>query len=124
MNLFEKQSSEFTTRHIGPNEKETKEMLKEIGISSLEELIDKTIPRDIRLQNELQVPDSVSEFEYLNNLRGIASQNKIYKSYIGQGYYATIVPSPILRNLFQNPGYNFRAPRAQIYELVRNLSST
>jgi len=105
MNLFEKQSSEFTTRHIGPNEKETKEMLKEIGISSLEELIDKTIPRDIRLQNELQVPDSVSEFEYLNNLRGIASQNKIYKSYIGQGYYGTIVPSPILRNLFQNPGW-------------------
>jgi glycine dehydrogenase len=105
MNLFEKQSSEFATRHIGPNETETKVMLKEIGVGSLEELIEKTIPRDIRLQDELAIPLPISEFEYLNELREIAKQNKIYKSYIGQGYYDTIVPSAILRSLFENPGW-------------------
>ena len=105
MNLFEKQSSEFAARHIGPNETETTEMLQEIGVSSLEELIDKTIPRDIRLHEGLKLPAPVSEFEYLNEVREIATQNKVYKSYIGQGYYGTIVPSAILRNLFENPGW-------------------
>ena len=105
MNLFEKQSSEFTARHIGPNEAETKEMLDEIGVNSIEELINKTIPAGIRLQNELNVPESVSEFEYLNELKQIAQQNKVYKSYIGQGYYDTIVPNVILRSLFENPGW-------------------
>lgn len=105
MNLFEKQSSEFAARHIGPNEAETKEMLQEIGVDSLEELIDKTIPRDIRLQEDLAIPQPVSEFEYLSELSETARQNKVYKSYIGQGYYDTIVPSAILRNLFENPGW-------------------
>lgn len=105
MNLFEKQSAEFTARHIGPNEAETKEMLHEIGVNSIEELIDKTIPARIRLQEELNVPQSVSEFEYLNELKQIATQNKVYKSYIGQGYYDTIVPNVILRSLFENPGW-------------------
>ncbi|MEP6947855.1 MAG: aminomethyl-transferring glycine dehydrogenase [Ginsengibacter sp.] len=105
MNLFEKQSSEFAARHIGPNEAETKEMLDEIGVGSLEELIDQTIPRDIRLPRQLNVPLPVSEFEYLTGLKEIANRNKVYKSYIGQGYYDTIVPSVILRNLFENPGW-------------------
>ena len=105
MNLFEKQSAEFTARHIGPNEAETKEMLHQIGVTSIDELIDKTIPAGIRLQEELNVPHSVSEFEYLNDLKQIARQNKVYKSYIGQGYYDTIVPNVILRNLFENPGW-------------------
>ena len=105
MNLFEKQSAEFTARHIGPNEAETKEMLNEIGVNSIEELIDKTIPAGIRLQHELNVPEPVSEFEYMNALKEIAQQNKVYKSYIGQGYYDTIVPSVILRSLFENPGW-------------------
>lgn len=105
MNLFEKQSSEFAARHIGPNEAETKEMLLEIGVGSLEELIDKTIPRDIRISGELNIPAPVSEFEYLSELKDIANQNKVYKSYIGQGYYDTIVPGVILRNLFENPGW-------------------
>jgi glycine dehydrogenase len=105
MNLFEKQSSEFIGRHIGPNEAETKEMLSEIGMSSIEELIDKTIPRGIRLQEDLNVPEAMSEFEYLAELKKIAAQNKVFKSYIGQGYYDTIVPSVILRNLFENPGW-------------------
>jgi glycine dehydrogenase len=105
MNLFEKQSTEFAGRHIGPNEAETQEMLNEIGLGSLEELIDKTIPRDIRIQGELNVPMAVSEFEYLSDLKEIANLNKVYKSYIGQGYYDTIVPNVILRNLFENPGW-------------------
>jgi len=105
MNLFEKQSLEFAARHIGPNEGETQEMLNEIGAGSLEELIDKTIPRDIRIEGELNVPMAVSEFEYLSDLKEIANLNKVYKSYIGQGYYDTIIPSVILRNLFENPGW-------------------
>ena len=105
MNLFEKQSLEFAARHIGPNEAETQEMLNEIGAGSLEELIDKTIPRDIRIEGELNVPMAVSEFEYLSDLKEIANLNKVYKSYIGQGYYDTIIPSVILRNLFENPGW-------------------
>lgn len=105
MNLFEKQSAEFTARHIGPDEAETKEMLSEIGVNSIEELINKTIPADIRLREKLNVPPPVNEFEYLNDLKEIARQNKVYKSYIGQGYYDTIVPNVILRNLFENPGW-------------------
>ena len=105
MNLFEKQSSEFAARHIGPNEAETNEMLREIGVNSIEELINKTIPADIRLKEELNVPQAVSEFEYLNELNEIAQRNKVFKSYIGQGYYDTIVPNVILRSLFENPGW-------------------
>ena len=105
MNLFEQQSTEFQRRHIGPNESETKEMLKTIGVSSMEELINKTIPQDIRLQTELDLPDAISEQEYLRELKQVAALNKVYKTYIGQGYYNTITPSVILRNLFENPGW-------------------
>jgi glycine dehydrogenase len=105
MNLFEKQSNEFAQRHIGPDEKEMAEMLKEIGLGSIEELIDKTIPRAIQMQNPLEIGEPMSEFEYLSELKKIAAKNKVFKSYIGQGYYDTIVPNVILRNLFQNPGW-------------------
>ncbi|HEY5391626.1 MAG TPA: aminomethyl-transferring glycine dehydrogenase [Hanamia sp.] len=105
MNFFEKQSSEFSTRHIGPDEAETKEMLSTIGVATLDELIDKTIPAGIRLKNELDIPEPVSEFQYLGDLKKIANKNKLFKSYIGQGYYDTITPSVILRNLFENPGW-------------------
>src|SRR5438045_4352308 len=105
MNLFEKQANEFTGRHIGPNEQETKEMLQEIGVGSLDELIDKTIPSAIRMKGDLEVAPAMSEFEYLAELKKVAAKNKVFKSYIGQGYYDTIVPSVILRNLFENPGW-------------------
>ncbi len=105
MNLFEKQSCEFTERHIGPDEEETRQMLSEIGVGSLDELIDRTVPRGIRLSRQPDVPSPLSEFDYLAELREIANKNKVYKSYIGQGYYDTIVPSAILRNLFENPGW-------------------
>ena len=92
-------------RHIGPNEKETQEMLKTIGVSSIDELIDKTVPEAIRLKKPLDVAGPVSEHQYLNELRQTASKNKVFKSHIGQGYYDTITPSVILRNLFENPGW-------------------
>ena len=105
MNLFEKQQNEFSGRHIGPNQAEATAMLKEIGVNSLEALISKTIPDAIRIKSDLGVPSAISEFEYLNELKKIAAKNKVFKSFIGQGYYDTITPSVILRNVFENPGW-------------------
>lgn len=105
MNLFEKQSAGFAARHIGPDKSETAEMLANIGVDTMNELIDKTIPKDIRLQKKLNIGEPMSEFEYLGELKKIADKNTIFKSYIGQGYYDTITPSVILRNLFENPGW-------------------
>src|SRR6185437_14284230 len=105
MNLFEKQSSEFVLRHIGPNDTETSEMLATIGVDSLDELIDKTVPSGIRLQKKLDIAEPISEFEYLSELKKTANKNKVFKSYIGQGYADTITPSVILRNVFENPGW-------------------
>ena len=105
MNLFEKQSAEFASRHIGPDENETREMLSTIGVGSLEELIDRTVPAGIRLPKKLDIAEPMSEFEYLTELKTVANKNKVFKSYIGQGYYDNITPSVILRNLFENPGW-------------------
>ena len=106
MNLFEEQQHEFADRHIGTNNgHDTNEMLKVIGASSLDELISKTVPASIRLKNPLKLPAAQSEFEYLAELKKIASKNKVFKTYIGQGYYNTVTPSVILRNVFENPGW-------------------
>ncbi|MEO7306383.1 MAG: aminomethyl-transferring glycine dehydrogenase [Ferruginibacter sp.] len=105
MNLFEQQQYEFAGRHIGPNRSESKEMLKTIGVDNLDELIDKTVPAAIRIKAPLKLPAAQTEFEYLHELKTIAAKNKIYKTYIGQGYYNTITPSVILRNVFENPGW-------------------
>ena len=105
MNLFEAQSNEFQTRHIGVNEADTQAMLQTIGVSSLDELISKTIPAGIRLKAPLQLPHAISEQEYLQELQQVAAQNQLFKTYIGQGYYNTITPSVILRNVFENPGW-------------------
>src|SRR6266516_5202432 len=105
MNLFDKQANEFADRHIGPNDEETDEMLEQIGVKSVEELINKTIPKNILIKKDIDDATPMSEFEYLEELKKIAAKNKVYKSYIGQGYYDTIVPGVILRNLFENPGW-------------------
>ena len=105
MNLFEQQQYEFAGRHIGPNEEESIEMLKTIGVSSIDELIDKTLPAPIRLKKKLKLPVAQTEFEYLSELKKVAAKNKIYNNYIGQGYYNTITPSVILRTVFENPGW-------------------
>jgi glycine dehydrogenase len=105
MNLFEKQASEFIPRHIGPGTSDTKEMLKTIGVHSLEELIRRTVPASIRMQHPLNLPEAISENEYLKLIKEMSLKNKFYKNYIGQGYYDTITPSVILRNVFENPGW-------------------
>ena len=96
---------QFTDRHIGPNQTETNEMLSTIGVDSLDQLIDETVPDNIRLKTELNIPQAQTEFEYLRELKEISVMNKVYKSYIGMGYHDTITPSVILRNIFQNPGW-------------------
>ncbi len=105
MNLFQSQATGFQRRHIGPNEADTNEMLKTIGVSSMEDLVSKTVPQGIRLQNPLNLPAAISEQEYLTDLKAVAAHNKVFKTYIGQGYYNTITPSVILRNVFENPGW-------------------
>ncbi|RME10462.1 MAG: glycine dehydrogenase (aminomethyl-transferring), partial [Bacteroidetes bacterium] len=96
---------QFSKRHIGPNEAELSQMLKVIGVESLDQLIDETVPEPIRMQGELHLPEAQTEFEYLKELKEVAVMNKLFKSYIGMGYYGTITPSVILRNIFQNPGW-------------------
>ena len=95
----------FQDRHIGPNQEEQQLMLSVIGASSLDELINQTVPPSIHLKNPLDLADGVSEFELLHTLRQIASENTVAKSYIGTGYYGTITPPVILRNLMENPGW-------------------
>lgn len=105
MQLLQKQQREFIGRHIGPDAEQTQAMLDAIGVSSLDELIAKTIPETIRMKEALDIPAPMSEHAYLTELKKTASLNKVFKSYIGQGYYDTITPSVILRNLFENPGW-------------------
>src|SRR3984893_4520346 len=105
MNLFEKQANEFARRHIGSNEAETRQMLSSIGVKTLEDLVDRAIPASIRNPKSLQVTEAVSEAEYLELIQEIAAKNLVFKNYIGQGYYETITPSVILRNVFENPGW-------------------
>jgi glycine dehydrogenase (decarboxylating) len=105
MNLFSKQELEFTGRHIGPDEQQTTQMLETIGVASMEELISRTVPQAIRMDHKLNIPKAVSEAEYLRQLKDTSLKNKTYKTYIGQGYYDTLTPSVILRNIFENPGW-------------------
>lgn len=95
----------FQSRHIAPNEADTAKMLQTIGVSSLDELIEQTVPAGIRLKNPLNLPAAKSEFDYLRTLKQTASKNKVFKSYIGQGYYDVIVPGVIQRNILENPGW-------------------
>jgi glycine dehydrogenase len=95
----------FQSRHIGPDEAERDEMLRVAGAPSLDALIDEAIPARIRLDTPLDVPDGQSEHEFLRDLRRIASRNQIFRSFIGLGYYDTITPSVILRNVLENPGW-------------------
>ncbi len=95
----------FERRHIGPNPEETLEMLHTIGADSLDQLIEETIPSGIRAREAMSIPPAQTEYEYLEGLKKVALKNKIAASHIGLGYYGTITPSVILRNIFQNPGW-------------------
>ncbi len=95
----------FAKRHNGPSLEETRQMLQELGTDSLEQLIEQIIPESIRLKGELQLPEALSEQDYLKHLRELASKNQVFKSHIGQGYYETHLPAVIQRNILENPGW-------------------
>ena len=95
----------FVDRHIGPNSMEIQEMLDAIGVDSVETLINETIPEQIKLKEDLNLAEPLSEYRFIENLRKIAAKNRVYKSYIGMGYHPTIVPSVIQRNILENPGW-------------------
>ncbi len=104
-NLKQLQQEEFIQRHIGPDAAEAREMLETIGVESIEKLIELTVPDSIRSQQSLKVSDAISEYDYLNKITTLGQKNKVNKNLIGMGYYGTITPSVILRNIFENPGW-------------------
>ncbi len=95
----------FSQRHLGPDQNEIEQMLHKIGASSLDELVEKTIPASIFNKNSLQLPEEQDEHTYLQRMKEIAEKNKVFKSYIGLGYYNTILPSAIKRNILENPNW-------------------
>lgn len=95
----------FSSRHIGISPEDQKEMIQELDIQDLEQLIDETIPSDIRMSENLKVDDALSEYDYLEHIKALGQKNIVAKNFIGQGYYGTVTPAVILRNIFQNPGW-------------------
>jgi glycine dehydrogenase len=105
MNIKLSEKDLFSRRHNGPDAAEQAEMLKTIGVSSLDELIDLTVPESIRLRKDMNLPEPVSEYEFLQLIKAIGAKNQIFKNFIGMGYYGTITPGVILRNIMENPGW-------------------
>jgi glycine dehydrogenase len=99
------QANEFQSRHIGPRPSDLTDMLTTIGETSLSSLIDHTVPANIRMKRSLKLPAAMTEYEYLQHMQGLSQKNNLFRTYIGQGYYNTITPSVILRNIFENPGW-------------------
>src|SRR6187455_2170550 len=95
----------FPRRHIGPSRAEVDEMLATLGLASLDELVDKTVPAAIRLNRPLNLPPTRGEFEALSDIKTLGAKNKVMRSFIGMGYYDTITPPVILRNILENPGW-------------------
>ena len=95
----------FADRHIGPRSNDVKEMLSLVKASSIEQLINETIPAQIHLGREMNLPDALSESRFIEHMKGVAQKNKNYRSYIGMGYFNTILPGVIQRNILENPGW-------------------
>lgn len=95
----------FEDRHQGADQSETAEMLQTIGVASVDELIDQTVPAAIRLSRPLNLPAPQGEHQFLTGFRQLAGQNKVFTSYIGMGYYDTLTPNVILRNILENPAW-------------------
>jgi glycine dehydrogenase len=104
MNPFE-HPDVFESRHIGPDKIDIEIMSNACGANSIDELIDQTIPKGIRLTSKLNIDKPISEYDFNSKIKKLASKNKIYKSYIGMGYYPTILPAVIQRNILENPGW-------------------
>ncbi|TFG41102.1 MAG: glycine dehydrogenase (aminomethyl-transferring), partial [Bacteroidia bacterium] len=98
-------SDVFVSRHIGPRDDELPKMLETIGVGSIDELIDKTVPPTIRIEKPLRLPKAMSEYEYLNHIRKIGAKNKQFRSFIGQGYYGVATLSVVIRNVLENPSW-------------------
>lgn len=98
-------TDKFVGRHNGPRANDVTAMLEKIGASSVDELIAQTVPAAIRLKSPLNLPTGLSEYQYHKHLRGVAARNRVFKTYIGLGYYNTIVPAVIQRNILENPGW-------------------
>jgi len=95
----------FVNRHNGPREAEVNQMLEKIGVSSVDELINQTVPEQIRLKKPLKIGAALTEFQYTKHLRALSKKNKVFRSYIGLGYYNTIIPAVVQRNVLENPGW-------------------
>ena len=102
---FLEPSDEFAPRHIGPDPQEIAQMLAEVGASSLDELIDQTVPESIRRRAALNLPAPLGEFDLIARLRGIAARNQVHRSFIGMGYHGCITPPVIQRNILENPAW-------------------
>jgi glycine dehydrogenase len=98
-------TDKFVDRHNGPRARDITAMLEKIGASSVDELIAQTVPAAIRLKKPLDLPSAMTEYQYHKHLRGVAAKNKVFKTYIGLGYYSTIVPAVVQRNVLENPGW-------------------
>ena len=96
-------TNNFASRHIGINKKEEEQMLAAIGVSSIEQLINETIPQNIRLKQPPELPEAMTEREYSEHISEIVSKNEVFTSYIGMGWYDTATPAAIIRNVFENP---------------------
>ncbi|MBN3993752.1 MAG: aminomethyl-transferring glycine dehydrogenase [Nostoc sp. NMS2] len=105
LNQKSQKLSSFAPRHIGPNSDDIQLMLKVLGFTSLDALIDKTVPQTIRLKQPLKLPEAESEYAALASLKKVAAKNQVFRSYIGMGYYDTITPPVIGRNILENPGW-------------------
>ena len=99
------QDEKFQSRHLGPGNEELDAMLHVIGVDSLDTLIDETIPASIRMNAPLKLPQAISEYRFLQEMRTIAGKNTVVKSMLGQGYYDCVTPAVIQRNIFENPGW-------------------
>ena len=98
-------TEKFAFRHIGIRQQDLDHMFQTIGVDSLDELIDETIPGEIQLKKPLQLDDPISESEFLNHLQEVSKKNKVFKNYIGLGYHDCVTPSVIKRNILENPGW-------------------
>lgn len=104
-NYIQFEKEKFSSRHIGPDNHSIVEMLEVIDADSVEQLMNETVPEKIRLNKSLNLPEALSESEYLHHIKETSQKNKIFKSYIGMGYYGTVTPNVILRNVLENPGW-------------------
>ncbi len=105
MSALTQRFDQFVRRHNGPQAEDLPNMLSVIGAASIDQLIDETVPPAIRMEGDLKLSEGMSEYYFLQHLQKIAAKNEVYRSFIGMGYYGTITPSVISRNVFQNPGW-------------------